>query len=183
MPTDVPARARRIAKVSATMAVLTLVVAVLQVVAYGAIFLDPDGLAELASRQVLPPGATFTLTPASIAAGFVTGAIPVALSLYGLWHAHALFRGWRDGPIFTQVAGRRLVRMGAALALMPIAAMLSSGLTSLVLTLGNPPGQRTVQIAVSDDPIVMAVAGGLLIVVGWVMAEAARLAEENEAFV
>ncbi|WP_052341066.1 DUF2975 domain-containing protein [Salinarimonas rosea] len=183
MPNAAPTRARRIAKVSATMAVLTIVVAALQVVAYVAIFLHPDGLAELAAREVLPPGAAFTLTPASIAAGFVTGAIPVALSLYGLWHAHALFRGWRDGPIFTEASGRRLVRMGAALALMPAAALVSSGLTSLVLTLGNPPGQRTVQIAVSDDPIVMAIAGGLLVVVGWVMAEAARLAEENEAFV
>ena len=54
---------------------------------------------------------------------------------------------------------------------------------SVVLTLGNPPGQRQLVIGLSWDDYLAVLLAVVLIAIATVMAEAVRVAEENEGFV
>jgi len=47
----------------------------------------------------------------------------------------------------------------------------------------NPVGQRQLSVGVSHTEIWFVLTGGLLMVVGWALVEAARQADENRAFV
>ena len=54
---------------------------------------------------------------------------------------------------------------------------------SLLLTLANPPGGRHIVIGISSDDYMIATFAGLVIAIGYVMTEAARLAEDNKQIV
>ena len=60
---------------------------------------------------------------------------------------------------------------------------LTTTLLGIVLTMGNPPGQRIVSIGLSIDDYMIAAFGGLILAIGQVMVEAKRLADENRQIV
>jgi hypothetical protein len=60
---------------------------------------------------------------------------------------------------------------------------LSGTLGVLLLTWGNPPGQRQLLIGISWDEYLSALLAGLLIAVAWAMPEAGRIEQDNAGFV
>jgi hypothetical protein len=59
----------------------------------------------------------------------------------------------------------------------------SGTLGVLLLTWGNPPGQRQLLIGISWDEYLSALLAGLLIAVAWAMPEAGRIEQDNAGFV
>ncbi len=53
----------------------------------------------------------------------------------------------------------------------------------LVLTWGNLPGQRILALSIGIDDYMIAALGGLVLAIGHVMTEAARLADDNRQIV
>lgn len=146
------------------------------------LWLDRPAL-ERGAVTLLPLGMPHELTATALIGGFVMAHLVMGLLLYALWQAHRLFAAFARGEIFVPATGKRLFRIGLGFAFVLPAQMVASGVTSLLLTWGNPSGGRA--LAVSADPAhaMLAVAGFLILTVGWVMAEAARIADDNAQIV
>lgn len=73
--------------------------------------------------------------------------------------------------------------MGIALALLPVAQIAITAAMSLIFTMGNPVGQRQLSITLAQTHLLVGIAGCMLVVIGWVMVEAARIADDNRQIV
>ncbi|GAB1479067.1 hypothetical protein MASR2M74_16260 [Paracoccaceae bacterium] len=140
---------------------------------------NPDWLAGAFAG--LPEGTR--LTPWKSTAVLAIGAIALVPILMALWQMRGLFARYRRGEILTAACAAHIRRTGSALALLALAQVLIRPLQILVLTADNPAGQKILAISLSSEVLWLALAGGLLVVIGRVMAEAARVAEENAGFI
>lgn len=127
----------------------------------------------------LPP----RLPIAERAAGFAITMIPAGMVVYGLLRLRALFGLYARGEVFHPAAARCLRGFAWALVLVGASNPLTGALLSVALTLGNPPGERTLSISLGSDDLGTVFLGGLLLVIAWIMGEAGRIAEENRQFV
>lgn len=117
------------------------------------------------------------------ALGAAVSLLPVAVGLYALWQLWRLFAEYGAGRVFGREAQARLKRFAWALLAAALLAPLVRAVMSVVLTLGNPPGQRQLVIGLSWDDYLAVLLAAVLIAIATVMAEAVRVAEENEGFV
>jgi hypothetical protein len=141
----------------------------------------------LVQRFVAPAlglqGVTVDASATARLAGFAIMMLPMAALGYVLGKAYRLFDFYRLGILFPAEAPRLLRCMGrgmlAIAALRPMAQLL----LGYALTASNEPGQVIFALRLSIEDIMIALFGGLLIAIGHVMAEARRIAAENESFV
>jgi hypothetical protein len=152
--------------------------------------------AALALYVLLFPG-TLANHPAVASGNFQTGELsaPAAAAaiaallvvsgptLWGLWELKRLFEGYATGAIFTVCAARQLRRCGFAVLLSAAKTVVGSVLLSLALSIDLPKDHRALMISFSSDDLALLLIGGILLVIARVMEEAARLAEENAAFI
>jgi Protein of unknown function (DUF2975) len=115
--------------------------------------------------------------------GFAVCTVPMAALVWLLYHAYALFDGYRLGHLFTDEAPVRLHRIGLSLLALALLRPMTATLLGVVLTLSNPPDQRILAIGISIDDYMIAAIGGLLLAIGHVMVEANRFADENRQIV
>ena len=103
--------------------------------------------------------------------------------LWGLLQLRGLFLCYAKGEIFSRTAARYLSRFALALLLDALATILQR--TALVgfLTMHNPPGDRHFIISIGTPEINTAFIGIIFMVIAWVLAEAATVAEEHRGFV
>jgi hypothetical protein len=124
-----------------------------------------------------------TLTPVIRAIGLVGSTLHLSILAWGLFVARALLRRLADGRVFEPETGVLLRRFGMSLvvyaALQPPVA---TGMAWLI-TMLNEPGKRLLRFGLTDHEIVLAIIGVLILTTGSVMAEAARIAEENRQIV
>lgn len=135
-------------------------------------------------REVFPglaPVTTFAPLPSMIAVGI--GGLSLLPLLVAMIHLRRLFALYARGEILTRACGAHIRCAGVALVILAAMQVLAYPVQVLVLTAANPPGTRQVAIALNSDSLLLAMAGAVLVVIGWVMAEAAAAAEENAAFV
>ncbi|GHC27144.1 hypothetical protein IQ03_02808 [Gemmobacter caeni] len=129
----------------------------------------------------LPPETRLTAGKSS--GTLALGLLALVPMLAALWHMRGLFALYAASEVLTPMAARRIRAIGVALALLAVAQTVLPGLQLLLLTADNPPGARIVSIALTSEMLWLALAGGLLVTIGWAMTEAARVAEENRGFV
>ena len=115
--------------------------------------------------------------------GAAITSVPVALLSMGLWQARRCFLGFKRGQVFTAQAVQCLRRFAAWVMGSAVAAIVAAPLLSVVLTLGNAPGERQLVVGVgSDFPLTL-----LFAAIVWLMAavidQGMALADENAAFV
>lgn len=147
------------------------------------LWFDRPTLIAVIETEILTAGTPYRLTDSIAAAWLSIAAVPAALSIWGLWNALKLFLGYREGAVFTEIAGHRLKCMGIALAMTPLAQIMMTAATSVLLTMHNQVGQRQLTVSMTETHLVVGVAGAMLLVIGWVLTEAARIAEENRQIV
>jgi hypothetical protein len=123
------------------------------------------------------------VTPAKRLGLMGVAALPLILSLYGLWHLRLLFAAYREGRIFGGEAPTHLLKVGLAMAGNAFAGVLAHSLGSVILTYDNAPGERHFSLMLSDNTYTLILTGGLLVVIGWVMGEAARISDENRQII
>lgn len=181
--TDPQAGRARIRLISRIMIVVTTAVALLLAVVDIWLWIDRSILVDAARRQFLPSGTTVAPPPGVVIAGLMVAQLSFALAFWALWNVLALFRSYRHGAVFTAAAGRRLRRLGIAFCAFPLVQALVSGLMSLLFTLNNPPGERHLAVSLEGSHLIIGVAGALFIVVGWVMTEAAQIADDHRQIV
>lgn len=112
------------------------------------------------------------------------GSLPgVALGLWTVWQLWCLFGEFGAGRIFGLAAQRRLAALARGLLAMALWGPLQRTVIGLALTWGNPPGQRMLVLGIGMEDYLALVSGAVLLATATVMAEAARLADENAGFV
>ncbi|HHL20099.1 MAG TPA: DUF2975 domain-containing protein [Aliiroseovarius sp.] len=140
---------------------------------------DPSAIAD----QI--PGITLsgTPTPAMLGLAFMLMALPTAATIFVLWQLEALFGLYRRGETLTRAPARRIRRIGLGVVTLALVSVLVRPVAGLVLTMANPPGARQLSVTLSSADIGLILAGGLMVMIGRIMGEAARIAEENRGFV
>lgn len=137
--------------------------------------------AIVAAQGGLPPGTS--PGSAAIVLFLLIEAALLAVFGYVLWQVRALFGQYATGDILTADSAHHITRAAVGLLILALSGMVAQAAQALALTWGNAPGSRQLSIALSDDEICAALAGGLLWVIGWAMGEAARMAAENREFI
>ena len=115
-------------------------------------------------------------------AGMLAALLPVGCQIMGQWQARKCFQLFADGQIFIANAVHFLRRFAGWMIATIFAQSVSNALHSVVLSFGNPSGERmlTIELGVSWDSL-------LSIIMVWVMAavigHGQALAEENAKFI
>lgn len=173
----------RVQRLSRLFSRLALGLAALLVLLDVLLWIDRPELERAAAEVILPRGTPHELTATALIGGFVLSHVVLGLLLFALWQGHRLFSAFAEGEILVPMTGVRLFRAGLAFALVPPAQAIASGVTSLLLTWGNGQGARTLAVSIDPAHVMLGASGLLLLTVGWVMAEAARIAEDNAQIV
>ncbi|PYC20218.1 hypothetical protein DMO17_18650 [Aquipseudomonas alcaligenes] len=143
------------------------------------VFWITPGSLQRGAAMLLPDGTPHEVNAAVITVGFFLNALVMGLLLWACWQAHRLFQAFANGQVLVSATGVRLFRIGFAFALVLPGQVTSTAVITLLLTWGNPEAQRLVDVSVDAAHLSMAVAGALMMAVGWAMGEAARIAEDN----
>ncbi len=109
--------------------------------------------------------------------------LPGTLGLVALKNLLQLLAHYRQGALFDIRTARLLRRVGFWLTGMGVLQTLTPTLGALALTLHNPPGHRILTLNISFENYTALLFGILIVLLGSVMLEAARIAQENQEFV
>ncbi|MFG1278135.1 DUF2975 domain-containing protein [Xanthobacter autotrophicus] len=182
-PPPLDPRLDRVVRLGRALSLATLVVVVLLVTSGLGIWLRPALVEQMVVPRLGLAGHQVALDGASLCAGLVISAVPLGILAYGLLQVRQIFRDFGRGELISQMLAHRLERFGAAVAVQGLISPFTSAALSVALTLGNPPGERALAVSLSSHDVVAVIVGLLIIGVGAVMREAARIAEENASFV
>lgn len=106
-----------------------------------------------------------------------------ALSLFGLWQLWWLFGQYSRGHFYIPATQTYLRRFSWALLAGSILSPIQHAVLSVVFTLGNPSGEKTLTVGFSGDNFLFILSSAVLVAISIVLSEAARMAEENKLFV
>jgi hypothetical protein len=153
------------------------------IVLAGAAWVQVDPSAATEWAQPFRSASSVAMSGTTLRVGAVLALLPAALLLFGLFHLWRLFGLYARGAALTAPA-QRVLRL---LALTVVAAALlrpfHRALLSVVATIDNPPGQRSLTVGFGADDYFLLLLGLVLTAIASVMAEAVRAAEENRGFV
>lgn len=147
-----------------------------------------DTALEIALREFLrAPLTSGTTVPLQLSlphrvAGFLITGGALALLICVLYQAHRMLGAFARGEVFTIGTALRLRSMALALTALGPALPLVKLLLGLVLV-GAPGGQTYWLIVFDLGDYFVGLLGGLLLAIAWAMVEAARIAEENKAYI
>jgi len=113
----------------------------------------------------------------------LVGSITLAVQLFVVWHMRALFGLYAEGEALSRACAVHISKVGLGLLVFPLTAVLFDMAASVLLTMGNPVGERELVLSFDSDEIAGALGGALLLLIGAAMKEATRQAEENRAFI
>ena len=138
---------------------------------------DPGSL--LAQFPGLPADLIVTRAQAGlVAAVAIASLLPMLAALRAMTR---LFDRYRMGEVLSHANATTILTIGRALLAVAAFTIAVPTLHALILSWNAP--QRVLSIALDSGTLGFAIAAGLLTVIGWAMAEAARIKAENEGFV
>jgi hypothetical protein len=147
------------------------------------VWLAPSLVEELVVPRLGLGAVPVSLDAGTRLLGFAISMLPMAALLYILHQAYELFDAFRLGNVLTRDVPMRLRRIGLGLVVLSVLRPLATTLLGLALTWQNAPGHRVFAVGLSIDDYMIATLGGLLLAIGYAMAEAARLADDHRQIV
>jgi hypothetical protein len=178
LPSDLQSRLRRIAM---TVRVLVLVGAVALVLSTAWVWIVP-GHAHSQIKQVADVDVGQLALNTRVACGLWT-LLPVGIVLLGLRRLWLLFGEYALGRVFSQRALASLRGFARCVLASGIVAPLYGGVLSVIVTFDRVPGTRQLNLQLSSSDYETILLGAVLLAISTVMAEAARVAEDNAGFV
>lgn len=112
--------------------------------------------------------------------GFLVSLLPLSALVYGLINIRKLFSFYQNGEIFSFEHVNIFKRTSKALILWVFLSIFYESAKSILFSMGNPPGQRTVSIGFSSPEITTLVVAGIVFVIAWVMDEGRIITEEQQ---
>ena len=111
--------------------------------------------------------------------GFLVSLLPLSVLLYGLLNLRRLFSDYSRGEIFAPGHLLLFRKMAKSIAFCVFFSVIYESAKSVLFSLGNPPGQRVLEIGFSSDKVFVLLFCGIIWVIAWIMDEGYRLSEEN----
>ena len=176
-----PARQRQIKRLSLLVRLLCLLAALTLLILPPWLWSQPTWVLKMAQKDFgvslvqLDAGARFY--------GLAASLLPVGVGLWALASIWRLFGCYARGDLLSLRPALHLRRLSLALITLAAALPIAQTLSVLALTLGNPPGQRTLSFLLSSQHYLSLLFGLVLLAVSTVLVEAARVADENAEFV
>ncbi|MBM7067072.1 DUF2975 domain-containing protein [Actibacterium sp. 188UL27-1] len=118
-----------------------------------------------------------------IAAYIAVFSVGLAILAIPLWHLHRLLARYALGETLSPACAQALRRIGQGLLAVAAFSFVSNTIDILILTALNASGERTLSIGIEDSDLALVLAGTVVILVGWVMGQAAEMADENRSFI
>ncbi|MDX2222693.1 MAG: DUF2975 domain-containing protein [Rhodospirillaceae bacterium] len=131
-------------------------------------------------REELIPVA---LTPVQQAAGAFVTLVPTGLLVYGLMWLRRLFAAFAAGQVFSADNARAIRVFAWSIIGLHIAQIFTLGLSSIIITMLNPPGQRVLAFGLSSDQVLALFVGLVFVLIAHVLEEGRRIADDNAAIV
>jgi len=147
------------------------------------VWLSPSIVTAYVAPHVGLAGASVSTDGTTRLLGFLACMIPLSVLFYALHQAYELFDSYRLGKVFPDDAPARLRRIGLCMLALAILRPLTGALLSVILTAAAPAGQRMLTLGISIDDYMIALFGGLILAIAYVMTEAARVAADNRLIV
>ncbi len=176
---DADRRHRRIRRVAGVMAVCCGALAVIL----------PFGMAVIWAfvEQMLPPRVPekllVDLSIADRAGGFLLSLLVVSVAVWGLVSLARLFVRFRRGDLFDVRGATLLRRFALSVLCLPVAGLITEGLTTAWLSRNAAPGEGMIALSLSSHDLFFGVIGVLLLTIAWVLHDAAAISEENRLIV
>ena len=174
----------KLVKASRIMAWLSLLGAIAYVAAEFLVFLAPN-IGRALDIEIHHTGADITtaIPFAYRLAALVVDLIPTALVAWALIELYRLFQHYARGEVFSRAALGNLNRVAAQMFWQVLVATLCQAPISYILNLPRGPGHREISLGLGSNDLSFLFMAGVVLVIARVMAEARRMADENESFV
>ena len=105
--------------------------------------------------------------------------LPLGVAIFALLTLSSLFLLYEKGVYFSMNNVALFKRLGVALLLWVPASFLYNSLLSIIVTIGNPPGERLLVAAFGYGEFAMLLMGGIVILISWIMNEGRKLEDEQ----
>lgn len=182
-PTSAPAPRLRLlchaVRVAAILGVLLLLLPQLSLLTAS----DDERLAHWLQAAGLLPDTLVTMAPFTGWIAAVLLALPLAVSVLGLWQLWQLFGAFASGEALTTRALHHLRRFALAILAGAVLQPVARAALSVVLTMGNPEGRRMLLASFSSDSFFLILLGAVFLAITIVMSDAVRAVDENRSFV
>jgi hypothetical protein len=173
----------RTIRLSRVLSKVALIAAGLVIVGFVVTFVLPDGTEAIRRALLLDKGTPARYDLPNLVLVAAASCAPLTAILYALWNVFRLFEAYALGEIFSAAASRALVRIGRSVVLFVPLQVLATAFGSFVVTRHAPPEAQRVIVALDVSDLLVLVLGGLLWVIGWIMVEATRIADDNRAII
>ncbi|NQW09159.1 MAG: DUF2975 domain-containing protein [Alphaproteobacteria bacterium] len=178
-PDQASRRVARVRRVSRIMMVVSGVLA-----AAGPILLIPVWLSFEHFAAAMVPGLRIdSLSELDRAGGYLISLLPAGIAAWGFITLSRLFARFASGDTLGAANARLLHRFACAVLFTAPAKWLSGALLSVWLTRDAAPGEHQLILSLSSNDIAFAALGMLLMILSWVMRDAAEIADEHRQFV
>lgn len=147
------------------------------------ISLDPAQLTIDRAAGLRIVGPLWPVGPLAQALIVVMFWVSLCALLYTLWHMGRLFRLYRRDRPLSETSARTTRHIGLGFAAQGLLGVFGGTIEGLILSIDAPVGQRMISVAVDSQDVAFLLAGGVLVLIGLVMAQAMEAVRENEAFV
>jgi len=121
------------------------------------------------------------LTAAQTFLCFLINLIPVAFSMAALLYLAQIFGAFQRMQLFDALNAVRLKRAGWALVWGQLVEPVHEALLSLALTYNNAPGERLISVGFGSHQLTLLTIGLAVLLLSWILAEAAKMHEEQAA--
>lgn len=109
--------------------------------------------------------------------------IPILFGLMAIFRMRQLFRLYRLGDPLASNTGPLIRSIGFYLMLSAVLGILVKPIGLVLLSLSSPPGEGAITVSLTTSDVGFILVSGLLMMIGWSMSEASRIAAENREFV
>lgn len=114
---------------------------------------------------------------------FVLWILPVAFGLWAVYSALGMLVLMRRGILFDASVTRRLRHVGIGTAASGACDFIANLIDPTVLSWTNPAGPEPITWYFDSEPAGLIFCGGGFYLIGWVIAQARAIADENEGFI
>jgi hypothetical protein len=123
------------------------------------------------------------LTPVQQVAGVVVTLVPAGLMIVGLVWLRRLFAAFAAGRVFSSDNTRAIRVFAWSMIGVHVAQVFALGLSSMIITMLNPPGQRLLAFGIGSDQVLAIFVGAVFVLIAHVLEEGRRIADDNAAIV
>lgn len=148
-----------------------------------AYWLIPEAAEYTARTMSAIPTYQITLSLPVRLLGLLLSSLQLALLVFALFAVAKVFRAFSNAEWFVPQIGQHLHRFGLGLALYGATSPLVRTLMAIIVTWNNPPGKRLLIISFTGNDFVLALVGVLILLLGYAMREATRIADENNQII